>query len=290
VGRKILARQGAGSGVVVTPDGYVLTNSHVVNGAGRTAEIRVRTAAGAVVPGQVVGDDPATDLAVVKVDPSALPLAGAGPAYVPMDTAARARPGQLVVAIGNPLGFDSTVSTGVVSALGRTLRGRDGRLIDGVVQHTAPLNPGNSGGPLLDARGRLVGINTAIIAMTQGLGFAIGGETATWVLGQILATGRVRRSWLGVGGASRPLDRRLARAHELGQRAVEVMSVEPRSPAARAGLVDGDLVVGFAGKTVTSVDDLHRMLRDHAPGLEAVLDVIRRGARISVPIVPELAP
>ncbi len=289
-GRKLLARQGAGSGVVVTPDGYLLTNSHVVNGAGKTSEIRVRTAAGTVVPGHVVGDDPATDLAVVKVDPSSLPVVGSTPVYVPLDGAARSRPGQLVVAIGNPLGFDSTVSTGVVSALGRTLRGRDGRLIDGVVQHTAPLNPGNSGGPLLDARGRLVGINTAIIAMSQNLGFAIGAETATWVLGQILASGRVRRAWLGLGGASRPLDRRLARAHELGERAVEVMSVEPRSPASRAGLVDGDLVVGFAGKIVTSVDDLHRMLRDHRPGLEAVLDVIRRGARIAVPIVPELAP
>lgn len=284
-GRRGPGREGAGSGVVVTPDGYVLTNSHVVNGAGRGAEVKVRTAAGEVVVAHVVGDDPATDLAVVKIDAGA--VAGAA---VSIDGAIRPRPGQLVVAIGNPLGFESTVSTGVVSALGRTLRGRDGRLIDGVVQHTAPLNPGNSGGPLLDARGRLVGINTAIIAMSQGLGFAIGAETAAWVLGQLLATGRVRRAWLGVGGARRPLDRRLARHHGLGDTAVEVMSVEPSSPAARAGLVDGDLLVGLDGTTVASVDDLHRLLRDHPPGKPAALDVLRRGARITVPITPEQTP
>jgi S1-C subfamily serine protease len=292
-GRRWLGRQGAGSGVVVTPDGYLLTNSHVVNGGGKprdALELRVRTVAGDVVPGHLVGDDPGTDLAVVKVDPGALPAREGATVFVPLDGAARARPGQLVVAIGNPLGFDSTVSTGVVSALGRTLRGRDGRLIDGVVQHTAPLNPGNSGGPLLDGRGRLVGINTAIIAMTQGLGFAIGAETAAWVLGQILATGRVRHAWLGLGGARRPLDRRLARVHELGATAVEVMSVEPRSPAAKAGLVDGDLIVAFGDRAIGSVDDLHRLLRDHAPGVAITLGVVRRGGRLAVSIVPELAP
>jgi S1-C subfamily serine protease len=289
-GRRFFTREGAGSGVVVTPDGYLLTNSHVVNGAGRGAELRVRTAAGSVVPGHLVGDDPATDIAVVKVDPTALPRSNGGPAYVPVDRAVLPRPGHLVVAIGNPLGFDATVSTGVVSALGRTLRGRDGRLIDGVIQHTAPLNPGNSGGPLLDSRGRLVGINTAIIAMSQGIGFAIGADTAAWVLAQILATGKVRRSWLGVGGARRPLDRRLARTHELGESAVEVMSIEPKSPAARAGVLDGDLIVSFAGRVVASVDDLHRMLRDHTPGVTIVIDIIRRGARVALPITPELAP
>jgi S1-C subfamily serine protease len=283
-------REGAGSGVVVTPDGYLLTNSHVVNGGGKGAELRVRTSTGDVLGAQVVGDDPATDLAVVKVDPAALPARNGAPVTVPLDGAIRPRPGQLVVAIGNPLGFDSTVSTGVVSALGRTLRGRDGRLIDGVVQHTAPLNPGNSGGPLLDARGRLVGINTAIIAMSQGIGFAVAGETAAWVLGQILATGRVRRAYLGVGGATRPVDRRLARHHNLGETAVEVMSVEPDSPAARAGLLDGDLLVAFDGAPIPSVDELHRKLRDHTPGAPAALDVVRRGGRISVPITPTLAP
>jgi S1-C subfamily serine protease len=276
--------QGAGSGVLVTPDGYLLTNSHVV-AAGR--ELRVRTAAGDTVSAQVVGDDPATDLALVRAD-----LAGAGSAtpYVAVDGAIRPRPGQLVVAIGNPLGFDSTVSTGVVSALGRTLRGRDGRLIDGVVQHTAPLNPGNSGGPLLDSHGRLIGINTAIIARSQGIGFAVAIETAAWVLGQLLAHGRVRRAWLGVGGMRRPLDRRLARAHDLGASAVEIRSVEARSPAAAAGLRDGDLIVSFEGHPVTTVDDLHRLLRDWSPGRPASLRLLRRGQPLTVEIRPSDGP
>src|SRR5205823_14737516 len=159
------------------------------------------------------GDDPATDLALVKIDLAALQVDAAAPTWLAVDGAIRPRRGQLVIAIGNPLGFDSTVSTGVVSALGRTLRGRDQRLIDGVIQHTAPLNPGNSGGPLLDSRGRVVGVNTAIIARSQGLGFAIAVETAAWVLGQLLAHGKVRRAWLGVGAIRRPLDRRLAYHH-----------------------------------------------------------------------------
>ncbi len=283
---RVLRREGAGSGVVVTPDGYLLTNSHVVNGAGARAELRVRTSAGEVVTGHVVGDDPATDLAVVKIEPAAVGAVRSAHLHA----GAHPRPGQLVVAIGNPLGFESTVSTGVVSALGRTLRGKGGRLIDGVIQHTAPLNPGNSGGPLLDARGRVVGINTAIIARSQGLGFAVGAETAAWVLSQILASGRVRRVWLGVGGARRPLDRRLARHFDLGEHAVEVMTVEPRSPAARAGLADGDLIVGFAGAAVTSVDDLHRRLRSAPAGVAVALELIRRGGRLALSITPELAP
>jgi S1-C subfamily serine protease len=281
---------GAGSGFVVAPDGYVLTNSHVVAGvvAGRGAA-RVRVPTGGDAPATVVGDDPATDLALVKVDPDA--LAGDAPAaWLPVDAALRPRRGQLVVAIGNPLGFDSTVSTGVVSALGRTLRGKGGRLIDGVVQHTAPLNPGNSGGPLLDGRGRVVGVNTAIIAGSQGIGFAVGVDTVGWVLAELLAWGRVRRAWLGLGGMRRPLDRRLARAHDLGASAVEVMTVEPDSPAAAAGLVDGDLVVGFAGQPVTSVDDLHRLLRDARPGGAAAVRVVRRGRALELEITPREAP
>src|SRR5262249_3459278 len=209
-------RGGAGSGFVVAPDGYLLTNSHVVAARG---DVRVRAPVGEPIPAPGVGDDPATDLALLKIDPTALAAGDAAPAaptWLAVDGSVRVRPGQLVVAIGNPLGFDSTVSTGVVSALGRTLRGRDNRLIDGVVQHTAPLNPGNSGGPLLDSRGRLVGVNTAIIAYSQGIGFAIGIDTAAWVLGELLARGRVRRAWLGVGGMRWPLDRRLARVHGLG--------------------------------------------------------------------------
>lgn len=270
--------RGSGSGFVVTPDGYVMTNSHVVS-AGK--QIRVRTPAGEVAEAQVLGDDPATDLALVRVD-AALP-------YLSVDGSLAPRVGQLAVAIGNPLGFESTVSTGVVSALGRTLRGRSNRLIDGVIQHTAPLNPGNSGGPLLDTAGRVLGVNTAIIAGSQNLGFAIAVETAAWVLGQLLQHGRVRRAWLGLGAARRPLDRRLAYHHGLGAAAVEVQSVEPGSPAARAGLADGDLLVRFGEAPIESVDELHRVLRNWEAGKPAKLCVIRRGARIDLDITPAWA-
>jgi len=272
---------GAGSGFVVTPDGYVMTNSHVVASAG---EIRVRTSTGETITGQVVGDDPATDLALVRVDASLLP-----PTYLPVDGSLSPKVGQLAVAIGNPLGFESTVSTGVVSALGRTLRGRTNRLIDGVIQHTAPLNPGNSGGPLLDAHGRVLGVNTAIIARSQGLGFAIAVETAAWVLSQLLAHGRVRRAWLGIGAARRPLDRRLAYAHGLGRSAVEVQSVERASPAARAGLAEGDLIVSLDGLAITDIDVLHRALRDRPADKTYKLGVIRRGARLDLDITPTWA-
>lgn len=270
---------GAGSGFVVTPDGYVMTNSHVVANARR---IKLRTPAGEILEGQVVGEDPATDLALVRVDASQLG------AYLPIDSTLSPRVGQLAVAIGNPLGFESTVSTGVVSALGRSLSGKGGRLIDGVIQHTAPLNPGNSGGPLLDTHGRVIGVNTAIIARSQGIGFAIGVETAGWVLGQLLQHGRVKRAWLGIGAVRRPLDRRLAYHHGLGQAAVEVQSVERGSPAAIAGLVDGDLIVRFSDKAIEGVDQLHRVLRDWPPGVSAPLVVLRRGARTTVAVTPRV--
>jgi S1-C subfamily serine protease len=270
---------GAGSGFVVTPDGYVMTNSHVVSGA---RHIKVRLPSGDVAEGQVMGDDPATDLALVRADLGSVP-------HLAVDGAVAPRVGQLAVAIGNPLGFESTVSTGVVSALGRSLRGRSNRLIDGVIQHTAPLNPGNSGGPLLDTAGRVLGVNTAIIARSQNLGFAIAVETAAWVLGQLLQHGRVRRTWLGIGAARRPLDRRLAYHHGLGAAAVEVQSVEPGSPAARAGLVDGDLLVRFGEKPVEGVDQLHRILRTWPAGTQARIGVIRRGARLDLDITPAWA-
>jgi S1-C subfamily serine protease len=272
------AKGGSGSGFVVTPDGYVMTNSHVASG-GR--ELRVRTQAGETITGTVIGDDPATDLALVRVDPSAL-----SGAYLSIDGSITPRVGQLAIAIGNPLGFESTVSTGVVSALGRSLRGKGNRLIDGVIQHSAPLNPGNSGGPLLDSSSRVLGVNTAIIARSQGLGFAVGVETAAWVLGQLLAHGRVRRAYLGIGAARRPLDRRLAYAHGLGGSAVEVQSVEKGSPAATAGLRDGDLIVRFGDVPVAGVDELHRVLRDRAGGARVTLGVIRRGQRLDLDITP----
>jgi S1-C subfamily serine protease len=274
---------GAGSGFVVTPDGYVMTNSHVVSGA---RNIKVRTSAGEIAEAQITGDDPATDLAVIQVDAAALAPSQQPVPYLAIDGALSPRVGQLAVAIGNPLGFESTVSTGVVSALGRSLRGKGNRLIDGVIQHTAPLNPGNSGGPLLDGAGRVLGVNTAIIARSQGIGFAIAVETAAWVLGELLQHGRVRRVWLGVGATRRPLDRRLAYHHSLGAAAVEIQSVEPNSPAARAGLRDGDLLVKFGAAAIEGVDDLHRALRSWPASTTASLVVIRRGLRITIEITP----
>jgi S1-C subfamily serine protease len=274
---------GAGSGFVVTPDGYVMTNSHVVANA---RQIRVRTPAGEIAEGQVMGDDPATDLALVRVDPAALAAVPQAVRFLPIDGARAPRVGQLAVAIGNPLGFESTVSTGVVSALGRSLRGRGNRLIDGIIQHTAPLNPGNSGGPLLDGNGRVLGVNTAIIARSQGIGFAIAVETAAWVLGQLLQHGRVRRAWLGVGAIRRPLDRRLAYHHGLGAAAVEVSSVEPSSPAARAGLRDGDLITRLGDAPIGGIDELHRALRTLAAGTTVTLKLLRRGVPMSLDITP----
>lgn len=259
---------GEGSGVIVTPDGYVLTNSHVVHGA---AELRAGLPDGRQLTARVVGDDPPTDLALVRIEGSRLP-------HAPLQSAAAPRQGQLVIAIGNPLGFESTVSTGVVSALGRSLRGRGGRLIDNVLQHTAPLNPGNSGGPLVSSCGALLGINTAIIARSQGIGFAVPSETAAWVVGQLLSRGKVRRSMLGLGGYSRRLDRRLVRHHALAaDSAVEVTTVKKDGPAAHAGIRDGDLVYEFDDKPVSTVDDLHRMLRDWMPGTEVLIRALRRG-------------
>src|SRR5688500_10315547 len=255
-----------------------MTNSHVVQ---NMRAIRVRAPSGETVEGQVMGDDPATDLAVVRVDAAAL-----GTGYLPVDGTLAPRVGQLAVAIGNPLGFESTVSTGVVSALGRSLRGRGGRLIDGVIQHTAPLNPGNSGGPLLDGSGRVLGVNTAIIAYSQGIGFAVAVETASWVLGQLLQHGRVRRAWLGVGAMRRPLDRRLAYHHGIGSAAVEVQSIEANSPAARAGLRDGDLIVRIGDTPIEGIDELHRALRTWTAGTSANLKIIRRGSELAIDIVP----
>lgn len=277
---RLRGADGSGSAVLCTPDGYLLSNHHVVDGA---REVRVRAPAGEAATATVVGTDPATDLALLWVDPTALGSPRAGELVGPRG----ARPGQLVVAIGNPLGFSATVSAGVVSALGRSLRGRDGRLIDGVVQHTAPLNPGNSGGPLADANGRIVGINTAIIARSQGLGFAVGAATASWVLGELLARGRVRRAYLGIGGATRPIDRRLARAHGVvAASTVEVMSVEAASPAARAGVRDGDLVLGLDEHPVAAVEDLVRVLRGVTPGRPIPLRLVRRGRLTTVAVTP----
>ena len=257
----------AGSGVLITPDGYILTNDHVVQPFRESGRMSVHTPDGDF-KAAVVGTDPATDLAVIRADAADL-------TYAPLGDSDALKPGQLVVAMGNPLGFQSTVSTGVVSALGRALRGRNGRLIESVIQHTAPLNPGNSGGPLLTANGLVVGINTAIIAMAQGIGFAVPGNTARWVVSQILQYGRVRRGFLGIAGRQRPLLRRMARHLHLTNRfVVEVIHVEPGGPSDQAGLRKGHWIVGAGNQPVESVDDLHRFLTQWPIGRELTLTVV----------------
>lgn len=276
-GEAARARGGAGSGVVVTPDGYVLTNEHVVQNA---QEARVAFVDGRSVPAVVVGKDPATDLAVLRAQAAALP-------YARLSTAQPLRVGQLAVAVGNPFGFESTVSAGVVSALGRSLRSRHGRLIEGVVQHTAALNPGNSGGPLVDSRGRVVGVNTAIIAMAQGIGFAVPAGTAQWVLTEILTQGRVRRAYLGVIVRDRALDTRLVRALDLAvTRAVEIVSRDSQGPAAEAELHSGDLIVAVNEVAVNGIDALHLQLSRCPVGAPITLEVIRRTQRLKVRLTP----
>lgn len=275
------ARGGAGSGVVVTPDGYILTNEHVVQ---RAQTVRVAFVDGRSVSAAVVGRDPATDLAVLRAhSTTGLPHAQL--------LSAAPRVGQLVVAVGNPLGFESTVSAGVVSALGRSLRSRQGRLIEGIVQHTAALNPGNSGGPLVDARGGVVGINTAIIAQAQGIGFAVPATTAQWVLTELLTQGRVRRAYLGISGRDRPLDRRLVRALGLAQmRAVEVMSRDAEGPAAQSDLRPGDLIVAVNKVPVDGMDALFRHVSRWPVGTSLTLGILRRTQSLEIELTPrELA-
>ncbi|SPJ13758.1 Trypsin-like serine protease [Syntrophobacter sp. SbD2] len=272
---------GSGSGVIITPDGYILTNDHVVRSAKRlTATLQDGTSLDAAL----IGADPATDLALIRADGSTLPYASIG-------ESSALRVGQLVIAIGNPFGFQSTVSTGVVSALGRALRSADGRLIEDIIQHTAPLNPGNSGGPLVDSRGRVVGLNTAIIVMAQGIGFSIPSDTAKWVVSQLLAFGRVRRGHLGITAQQRPLARRLVRFHRLSAEfGVEVMAVAPQSPAARGGVREGDVIVAIDGREVASVDHIHRFLAEWPVGNRVRLTIIRGQDRMEVDVVPELNP
>ncbi|HVY47802.1 MAG TPA: trypsin-like peptidase domain-containing protein [Minicystis sp.] len=271
---------GAGSGLLFAPDGYVLTNAHVVADA---KSLEARLPSGARLPARVVGEDTATDLAVLRVEGASLP-------YVTIGKASKLRVGQLVVAIGNPFGLDATVSAGVVSALGRSMKSREGHPIEDVVQHTAPLNPGNSGGPLVDFKGRLVGVNTAIIAGAQGLSFAVPSDTALWVVPEILKHGRVRRARLGVQVRQRVLDRRLARAHGLtAEHAVEIMRLTEGGPAAKAGLREGDLVIGFQGRPVSSTNELFRRLAEDASGRVVTLRILRKGALETYVVVPSTA-
>jgi S1-C subfamily serine protease len=270
-------RGGSGSGFVLTPDGFALTNSHVVGGA---RAVKVRLPDGRKVPAQVVGDDPDTDLAVVRFEAEGLTPVALG------DSRAL-RPGQLVIAIGNPYGFQCSVTAGVVSAVGRALRSRTGRLMDNVIQTDAALNPGNSGGPLVSSRGEVVGVNTAVILPAQGICFAIPIHTAQFVVGRLIKDGRIRRGFLGLGGQTVPLPRHLVRRHGLASDSgVLVVSIEQRGPAASAGVVEGDVIVGLGGQPVATIDDLHRMLADGPIGAPAALMLIRRGETATLEVVP----
>jgi S1-C subfamily serine protease len=267
---------GLGSGFFVTPDGYLLTNDHVVEHVGKRAIVTLGD--GRRVEARVVGTDPATDLAVLRANASALPFAEIGASEA-------LRPGQLGVAIGNPLGFQSTVSAGVISAIGRSLRARNGRLIDNVIQHTAPLNPGNSGGPLLDSGARVVGVNTAIIAAAQGIGFAVPSETARWVLSELLAHGRVRRVTLGIAGRTEPLPKPVARALALPQPyGVRVLDVDAAGIGARAGLRKHDVIVAVGDRPTPHVDALHRYLGSKEVTTSLELKLLRDGRLVVQPI------
>jgi len=271
---------GSGSGFVFTPDGFVLTNSHVVSGAKR---IKVTLLDGRKLPGHLVGDDPDTDLAVIRL------LNASDLTPVAFGDSSALRVGQIAVAVGNPFGFDCTVTAGVVSALGRSLRTQSGRLVDDVIQTDAALNPGNSGGPLLDSSGRVIGVNTAMILPAQGICFAIAVNTASFVVGKLIHEGRIRRSYIGVAGQNVPLHRRVVRFHDLPlESAVFVVSVEPGSPGAQAGLRDGDLIVGFGGKPVAGIDDLHRLLTEDQAGNESTLIVVRGSERLALAVKPSL--
>ena len=273
-------RRGGGSGFIFTPDGLILTNSHVVHDANR---IEVTIADGRRFPARTIGDDPATDLAVIQIDGASLTVAALGDSQA-------LRVGQLVIAIGNPYGFQSTVTAGVVSALGRSLRSYSGRLIEDVIQTDASLNPGNSGGPLVASDGRVVGVNTATILPAQGICFAIGINTAKFVASRLLRDGRIRRSYIGVSAQTVPIHRRLVRYYDLPKETgVVVLSTEPESPAKRAGLREGDMIVALEGLPVAGVDDLHRVLSDVRAGVKAELTVLRGTEKLALAIIPEEA-
>lgn len=275
------ARGGSGSGVVFTPDGFLLTNHHVVQ---NTSEVRIRLTDGRQLTGRVVGADPWTDLAVVQADTTGLP-------YAELGDSQKLRVGQLAVAVGSPLGFDSTVTAGVVSALGRTLRSITGHLVDNVIQTDAALNPGNSGGPLVDSHGRVVGINTAVIAAAQGICFAIPINAAKHILPQLLKHGRVVRGYLGLHGHNVPLPAPLARLHQLAQSsAVEVVDVESGGPADQAGIAADDLIVALGDQPVTSVDDLHKLLTELPVHVPSSVIILRERRRLQRFVLPEEYP
>jgi len=272
---------GAGSGVVFTPDAYVLTNSHVVSGA---RKIQATFPDGRALGANLVGDDPDTDLAVLRLD-------GETPVFARLGDSRKLRVGQLVVAIGNPFGFQCTVTAGVVSALGRSLRTRSGRLIDSVIQTDAALNPGNSGGPLVTAAGEVVGINTAIIGMAQGICFSISASTVEFVASRLIREGKVRRCYIGVAGQNVPLPRRVVRFHELARETgVRIQSTAPDGAARAAALMSGDIIVAVDRIPVGDVDELHRLMTEERVGKPVPVTVLRLSQKLDFLVTPRESP
>jgi S1-C subfamily serine protease len=268
---------GSGSGFIVSPDGFVLTNSHVVHGA---SKIEVVLADGRRPDTHLVGEDPETDLAVLRIFAPNLKA-------VPLGESKQVRVGQLAIAIGNPYGFQCTVTAGVVSAVGRSFRAESGRLVDDVIQTDAALNPGNSGGPLVNSRGAVIGVNTAVILPAQGICFAIAIDTAKYVAGWLIKEGRIRRSYVGIGGQTVPLHRRLVRYYNLNtESGLLVVSVEPGSPASRAGLLEGDLLVEFDGKPIAGIDTLHKLLNETVIGRTCPTTVLRGTEKLVLELIP----
>ena len=268
---------GSGSGFVIAPDGFILTNSHVVHGA---TAIHVNLSDGREFPAQLIGDDPDTDLAVIRIDAPQL-------AHVRLADSETLRVGQIVIAIGNPLGFQASVTAGVVSALGRSMHTQSGRLIDNIVQTDAALNPGNSGGPLVNSAGEVIGVNTAMIRPAQGICFAIASNTAKFVAGWLIRDGKIRRSYIGVAGQNVPIHRRVVRFYNLPlETGVLVGSVEKDSPAAKTGLREGDVIVAFNGEPIGSIHELHRRLMAEQIGVESKIVIIRYTEKLELSIVP----
>jgi S1-C subfamily serine protease len=271
--------RGSGSGFVFTPDGFILTNSHVVHGA---TKLGVTLSDGTSFEARLIGEDPDTDLAVIRID--------GGDHLIPaaLGDSKSIRVGQLVVAIGNPYGFQCTVTAGVISALGRSLRSQSGRLIDDVIQTDAALNPGNSGGPLVTSRGEVIGVNTAVILPAQGLCFATAINTAKFVAGLLLRNGKIRRGHIGVAGQNVVLHRRQVLLNNLPvSSGILVVSLEANGPASRAGLKEGDVIVAYGKHPVSSIDDLHRLLTEEQLGIKTALTVLRGGEKLIVDVVPE---
>ncbi len=277
---RVERERGGGSGVIFTPDGFVLTNSHVVHKAN---QLTVTLSDGRATRGDLVGDDPHTDLAVLRIDASSLPWAGLGDSR-------RVRVGQMAIAIGNPFGFHHSATAGIVSGVGRSLRAGSGRLMDDVIQTDAALNPGNSGGPLVTSRAEVIGVNTATILPAQGLCFAVASNTARFVAARLISDGRIRRSYIGVGGQNVPVPRRPGHGSQVtASSGVLVMSVEAGSPASHAGLAAGDIIIAFAELPVSGVDDLHRALTAERIGVPSVITMLRNGERRQLTVLPKEA-